>query len=248
VDGHQAANDGPARYSMGWDGLDASSGTVTRDGLAVPVTGDELGCGDGSLNPLPGGGPDSPSDSPFPPDSASPSSSPSVLPSVTPSAPTPGTSPTPRRTPTRAPTTAPARPPTNPPPTTPGPPPNQPPTPTFPNERDPGGGTLDTLYGQNACNGGQTTILYEVSVTDDNDTQKQLSVTLNWSGKYLSGSKTMGIRGTVFYAELGPFTYQEDGNGSGDNLSISITATDSGKLSKTISGKPVSVLPCRVIT
>lgn len=115
------------------------------------------------------------------------------------------------------------------------------------NGGDPGGGDLDWLYGTAGCNRQRTTILYEVSVTDDHDTQAQLSVVFSWSGQYLKGSKKMGIRGPVFYVDLGPFTYGKDGNGAGDVLSISITATDSGGQSSTIQGKPVTVLTCTII-
>jgi hypothetical protein len=115
------------------------------------------------------------------------------------------------------------------------------------NGGDPGGGNLDTTFGTAGCNQQRTTILYEVSVTDDHDTQAQLSVVFAWNGKYLTGSQKMGIRGPVFYAVLGPFSYKDDGNGAGDFLSISITATDTGGKSTTITGKSVTVLSCAVI-
>ena len=98
-----------------------------------------------------------------------------------------------------------------------------------------------------ACNGQRLTILYEVTVTDDHDSMSQLSVTLNWSGKYLNGSKKMGIRGPVFYADLGSFSWSQAGNGAGDNLTITVTATDSGGKSTTLTGKPVTVLSCTII-
>jgi hypothetical protein len=106
---------------------------------------------------------------------------------------------------------------------------------------------LDTTFGSQGCNRGATTILFEVSVTDDHDSQAQLDVRLNWTGKYLSGSTKMNIRGPVFYAVIGPYTYQQDGNGAGDSLSVSVTATDTGKESTTINGKAITVLPCNVI-
>ncbi len=102
-------------------------------------------------------------------------------------------------------------------------------------------------YSNESCSGQVTTILYEVSATDDHGTQAQLSVVFFWKGTYLTGSKKMGIRGTVFYVDLGPFTYPTDGNGNADTLSISITATDSGGKSSTLNGKAVTVAPCIII-
>jgi putative peptide zinc metalloprotease protein len=230
--GAVAQNAGAARYSVGWDGVDDSAGGVIRNGTPMRPTGDLLGCGDGRTVPVPGG---SPSTSPSVSESPSESPSPSAAPSLSPS-PSPTLSPTPRRSPTIRPTT--------PSPTASQPPANNPPTITWANGGDPGGGNLDTLYGTSACNQQRTTILYEVSVTDDHDTQAQLSVVFYWSGKYLTGSKKMGIRGPVFYVDLGQFTYQQDGNGAGDFLSIRITATDSGGKSSTINGKSVTVLSC----
>ena len=233
--GAVAQNTGAARYSVGWDGVDDSAGQVTRNGTALSPTGDVLGCGDGRTVPAPGG---SPSPSPSVSESPSVSPSPSLSPSASPSA-SPSSSSTPRRSPTTRPTTQSP---------TPSPSPaNDPPTITWANGGDPGGGNLDTLYGTSACNQQRTTILYEVSVTDDHDTQVQLSVVFYWSGKYLNGSKKMGIRGPVFYVDLGQFTYQQDGNGAGDFLSIRITATDSGGKSSTINGKSVTVLPCQPV-
>jgi hypothetical protein len=94
-----------------------------------------------------------------------------------------------------------------------------------------------------SCSGQITTILYEVTVTDDHDSQAQLTVVLAWQGKTLSGSEKMGIRGPVFEATLGPFLAANN-SGPADTLSITITATDSGGKSRTITGMPVNVAQC----
>jgi putative peptide zinc metalloprotease protein len=237
------ASDGVARFAVDSGYAQVQLGTVLLDGTALPVTDAPLTCGDGESIPRPAPS-TTPSPTPSPSDSPSPPPSDSASPSAVPSTPPAPT--TPGRTPTKTPTTTPTKTPTTTPPTS-ATPTNNAPVITWANGGDPGGGTLDTTYGTLGCNGQRTTILYEVSVTDDHDTQSQLSVVFSWSGKYLVGTKKMGIRGSVFYADLGPFTYQQAGNGSGDNLTIKVTATDSGGKSTTITGKPVSVLGCNII-
>ncbi len=233
--GLQATNDGAAKYSVGWDGLSVAAGTVTRDGGVQPPSVGELSCGEGRLVPPP---PASTSPSPSPTDSPSASGSPSASPS-----PSTSDSPTPTRTPTATPTTrASSRAPSPSPVST-----NKPPTITFVNGGDPGGGTISWTYNNGSCSGQQTTVLYEVSVTDDHDGMTALSVVFSWNGSVLSGSKKMGIRATVFWTTLGPFAYGTDGKGQADKLAISVTATDSAGASTTITGKAVAVAQCVII-
>jgi hypothetical protein len=115
------------------------------------------------------------------------------------------------------------------------------------NNGDPGGGSIDTQFGTQSCNGRPITILYEVSVKDDHDGMTALDVELHWRGKLFAGSKRMGIRGPVFYADLGPFNFK-DTKGQSDSFLIWITATDSGQKTTTLRGKGVTLLSCSPIT
>jgi putative peptide zinc metalloprotease protein len=236
------ANDGAARFAVADRDVTVAAGSVSLDGAPLPVTGGELACGEGQLGaiPVPSASPsptDETSPSPSVSDSASASPSPSPSPSLSAGTPTP----TPTRTPSRPPTST--TPTAGPPP----PPPNQPPVITWANGGDKGGGTLDQVYNGQPCHtGGVLTVLYEVSVKDDHDTMPMLDVELHWTGKHFSGSAKMGIRGPVFYGVLGPFNVSAT-NGVGDVFAMSITATDSGAKTTTLTARAVTLQTCPII-
>jgi hypothetical protein len=173
----EAANEGAARFSVGWDGLYVQSGTVARDGGVQPPTGGDLTCGDGRLVPIP----------PVP--SASPSDSPSTSPSDSPSpSPSPSTSPSDTLTPTQTPTKGATKTPTTRPTT-------KAPTPSPTQSRDltppviTNGHALESPIAQNPptgyhCVGGKATQIAEgvyADVADPDDAQTLLNVYFTWS-------------------------------------------------------------------
>jgi putative peptide zinc metalloprotease protein len=242
ADGRETANDGAARYSVGWDGVDASAGLVTRDGAELRTTGDRLSCGDEALAPLPTG-PGSPTfpDSPSPSDPLSPSASSSASASPSPSAgsttgipATPGAPPatggpatpgrpptTPGRPPTTAPTTRPA---TSPSPTrssSPPPPPDQPPTVV----RGPVTNTSAIYRGD--CEYGQPrTSTITIYVSDPDDAAQDLKVSGTWSVAGSSGSFGLKfVSGEAFQGTFGPVTANIEKD---TPITVSVKVTDPG--------------------
>jgi putative peptide zinc metalloprotease protein len=232
-------NDGVARFAMTPGSTEVGTGVVTRGGNVVSPSPDaDLRCGDGVALPKPGGTPavapspsDSPSAAPSPSDvpSAAPSSSDSPLPGATTRSPTPRST---TKSPTKGPTAGPT------PTTSPLPPANKPPAITWVQQPT---GTIDQVLNSGAaCNGGPTTASLSVVVTDDHDTGNNFRVTVEWT-VFASGSNTATWRGN-WYGSVGPVSYPGTAN-RGGTLAVTVTATDSGGLSASVSGK-VAVYAC----
>ncbi|HEV7708092.1 MAG TPA: cyclic nucleotide-binding protein [Asanoa sp.] len=250
--GAKLTNDGEAWYQASAGGASAvSKGRVLVDDQLQPATDAALDCGDGRAVPRPAG----PTEEPTPSDEPSPSDLPSPTATPTPTAtppvddnggddgnggnpppgnpppgnPPPGNPPPVTRPPTRPPTT----PPTSPADT------NDPPEITWRN--DPGGTVDQLIGGESACGKNGTTASASVIVTDDNDPEQALKVTVSWKG-FDSGSDAMSWDGP-FFGTIGPVPYPGTPN-RGGSLSITVTATDTEGESSSISGTDIAVAPC----
>jgi putative peptide zinc metalloprotease protein len=211
-------NAGAARFSAAGGAADVSAGLVSKDSVRLPVTGDDLSCGDGTAL-----APAAPSASPSPTDPLSPTAlaSPSLTPSPSPSpAQSPRRSPTP--SPTRKASPSPAR-------TTSPPPADKPPV--------IGGITTrsDLIYAVDAngavcSNGSPSTTDVLIDVTDPDNTQKSLTVKLTYVVEGFPATKktvSTTLNGS-FIGTVGPLsdasttTYQSP-------MDLTVTASDGKK-------------------
>jgi putative peptide zinc metalloprotease protein len=266
--GRTIENDGKAWYAVAPGATEVSSGSVEVDGTVQAPTMSPLDCGDGRRVEPPGG---TPSDTPAPPTEEptpsllpTPTTSPTPLPTPEPTAPggpqvppgagddddddnpNPGT--TTRRPPTtRPPTTRPpatTRPPSSPPPPSPTPSPEPPPNeaPTIGWELQPQG-PLDQQFSEGTCNGQTSSARFIVVVNDDKDAPGDLSVSFSWSG---FGSDSGSLSGGASRAgTVGPAAYPGQPN-DGGTITVTVTVTDSGKLSRSVSAA-VTVMPCQPV-
>jgi putative peptide zinc metalloprotease protein len=222
--GAQLANSGAARFAAAGGDADVSSGTVLRDSVRLPVTGDDLSCGDGTAlsPPAPSG---SPSASSSPSDLASPSALPSLTPSTTPSpAPSPSPSRATRRSSSPSPTNKPSPTPAK--TTSPPPPPDQAPV----VQRGPVSEQAGIFPSGYVC--GPHTATIDIYVFDPDNSHSELTVSGTWSGGGASGSfalnyvKDQAADAWLFQGVLGPVSSQAQQDAT---ISVAVTVSDGKK-------------------
>ncbi|MDG4769289.1 cyclic nucleotide-binding protein [Solwaraspora sp. WMMD792] len=258
------ANRGEAWFAVNAGTARVSLGEVRRNGVSLRATGEQLGCGDGRVVDPPGGTPSAPApgatsgsptvQSPSPDLSATsqPTPAPAPNPGVTrqpqPQPTTPATPPSPPGPPptsapppttaaptTDPPTSSPTRtpPPTSEPPPTTEPPPNEPPTIFW--EIQPQG-RITQLVNNEPCSDHPTSVRWMVVVSDD--APDGLTVVARQSGP-VEKTETFSGAGT-HSGSIGPVASRQ---GAGGIVTITVTVTDSGGLSRQVESK-VEVVDC----
>ncbi len=224
--GAEVRNDGVARFAVEGGGAVTALGTVTLDGSPVPLSANDLSCGDGTTipRPMPSATP-SPTDSPSPSPTDSPSASPSPS-DVTTKPPTK----TPSKTPSRSKSPA---------------PPDSPPV------IDPGLKISNPRFwavdpNQPCTRGHVTSTDVYIVVTDPDTPQAKLKVTLSWSiAGYpdASGSSTGVLSGGTFVTTVGPMDFTVTDKYELP-MDVTITASDGIKSAKLTATGVISFVNC----